>query len=120
MASGQQPEAQPYDPPVTPFLLAVLLATGLLALVPTRRLAARSADGWLVGGYYAALWLVLLVLVLAPPLRRLAVPVALLLAVAPWMDVRAGLARLLGRPARPPRRPPRNVTPPEAGGPLGG
>jgi hypothetical protein len=102
---------------VTPALIALVLATGLLALVPTRRLAQRSASLGLVTGWYLATWALLVGLVLVPPLARVAIPLLLVLVVAPWIDVRAGVDRLLGRPAKVRRPPPRNVTPPEAGGP---
>ena len=102
---------------MTPLLIAIVLVTGLLALVPTWRLAQRSASRWLVTGWYLATWALLVGLVLVPPLRRIAVPLLVVLAVAPWIDVRGAIDRLLGRPRRLRRPPPRNVTPPEAGGP---
>jgi hypothetical protein len=102
---------------VTPALIAVLLATGLLALLPTWRLAQRSTGPWLVATWYLATWVLLVGLFLAPGLARLTIPLLLVLAAAPWIDVRAGVDRLLGRPPRVRRPPPRNVTPPEAGGP---
>ena len=109
------PRIRPYDPPVSPILIAAVLGAGLLALLPTRRLAQRSSDGWVVTGYYMALWLLLIAIVFVPPIRRLAIPLALLIAVAPWLTIRDGLRRVFGlsRPAR--RAPPRNVTPPDGG-----
>ncbi len=102
---------------MTPALIALVLATGLLALVPTRRLAQRSASLGLVTGWYLSTFALLAGLELVPPLARVAIPLLLVLVVAPWIDVRAGIDRLLGRPAKVRRPPPRNVTPPEAGGP---
>jgi hypothetical protein len=102
---------------VTPALIAIILATGLLALLPTSRLAQRSAGPWLVATWYLATWVLLVALFLAPGLARVAIPLLVVLVVGPWIDVRAGIDRLLGRPARVRRPPPRNVTPPEAGGP---
>jgi hypothetical protein len=102
---------------VTPALIALVLATGLLALVPTWRLARRSSSLGLVTGWYLVTWALLAGLVVAPGLARIAIPLLVVLVVAPWMDVRAAIGRLLGRPARVRRPAPRNVTPPEAGGP---
>jgi hypothetical protein len=100
---------------VTPALIAMVLGTGLLALIPVTRLARRDVDRWVVAIYYVALWLLLLAAALVPGVRRLAIPALLVLAVVPWLSVPAAVARLLGRGGR--RQPPRNVTPPEAGGP---
>jgi hypothetical protein len=97
-----------------PIIIAVLLGAGLVALIPTRRLADRTADRWLVLAYYIALWLLLMTIVGAPGLRRFSVPLALLLAIAPFVTFRAGLDRLLGRRGDERRPPPRNVTPPDA------
>ena len=105
---------RPYDPPVTPALIAIVLGTALLALLPTRRLAQRTEDRWIVLAYYLALWMLIAAVALVPGARRLAIPLALLLAILPWLTIRAGLDRLLGRPARVRRPPPRNVTPPDA------
>jgi hypothetical protein len=98
---------------VTPLVIAILLAAGLLALLPTRRLATRTDDRWIVAGWYVALWATLVALALIPSLRRFAIPVALVLAIGPWLTLRAGIERLLGRPPRDVRPPPRNVTPPD-------
>jgi hypothetical protein len=102
---------------VTPALIVLVLVTGLLALVPVWRLAKRSTSVGLITGWYLATWAVLAGLVVAPALARIAIPVLVVLVVAPWIDVRAGIDRLLGRPTRTRRPPPRNVTPPDAGGP---
>jgi hypothetical protein len=102
---------------VTPALIAIVLATGLLALVPTWRLAKRSTSLGVVASWYVATWVLLAGLVVVPGLARIAIPLLVVLAIAPWIDVRAGIDRLLGRPARVRRPPPRNVTPPDAGGP---
>ncbi len=101
---------------MTPELIAVVLGTGLLALVPARRVAERPAAGWTVAAWWVALWLTLIAVIAAPPLRRLAIPLAVVLVVGPWLAIPAPLARLLGGCRRP--APPRNVTPPEAGGPA--
>jgi len=113
-----RPSRCPYDPAVTPALIATVLGTGLLALIPTWRLAQRHAGRWVVAGYFLVVWLLLAVAVVAPGARRVAIPVLLVLAIAPWLTLRAGLDRVLGRRPRDRRPPPRNVTPPEAGGPA--
>jgi hypothetical protein len=100
---------------VTPALVALVLGTGLLALIPTRRLARTTTDRWVIAAYYVVVWLLLVGAVLAPGLRRLAVPLLLVLAIAPWLSLRGAWDRLVGR--RGSRPPPRNVTPPDAGGP---
>ena len=103
---------------MNPLVITILLGTGLLALLPTRRLSQRSSEGWLVALYYLALWALLLLVIAVPPLRRLAIPVLLLLAIAPWLSLPEGIEsvrrRLAGR-----RPPPRNVTPPSEQGPVG-
>ena len=96
---------------MTPLLITIVLGTGLLALLPTRRLAERTRDPWALGAYFVVLWLVLAVVVAVPLLRRLAIPLALALAVAPFVKLRAGIDRLLGRRSAPMRPRPRNVTP---------
>jgi hypothetical protein len=104
---------------MTPFLIAIVLGAGLLALVPTMQLARRTDDRWVLTGYFIGLWLILAALAAVPPVRRFAIPLAIILAIAPWLTLRAGIDRLLGRRPRERRRPPRNVTPPDAG-PGGG
>ena len=102
---------------MTPTLIGLVLVAGMVALVPTWRLAQRSSSVGLLTGWFLATWMLLVGLVVAPPIARIAVPLLVVLAVAPWIDLRAGIARLLGRPAHTRRPPPRNVTPPDAGGP---
>lgn len=104
---------------MTPILIAIVLGTGLLALLPTLRLARRTADGWMLAVYFATLWLTFAAVAGVPGLRRITIPLAIVLAIAPWLTIRAGIDRLLGRPPSERRPPPRNVTPPDAGGPPG-
>ena len=99
---------------MTPILIAIVLGTGLLALLPTRRLAERTRDLWLVGGYFVVLWVTLAVIVAVPTLRRLAIPLAVALSVAPFVTLRGSINRLLGRRSAATAPPPRNVTPPDA------
>lgn len=90
-------------------VLAALLA--LLAVVPTRRLAVRGASNVTVAGYFLVLWLLSLAIVAVPGRSRLLVPVVVILSIVPFVTFRDGLDRLLGRPVREVRPPPRNVTP---------
>ena len=104
--------AAPYDRRVTPLVITIVLGTGLLALLPTRRLSQRAPEGWVLTLYYLVLWGLLLLAVAVPSIRRLAIPVLVLLAVTPWLSLPSGLDRLLGSRLGARRPPPRNVTPP--------
>ena len=95
-------------------LLAALLATALVALIPTRRLFVGGRSTMVTAGYFVILWLLGLLVALGPGRGRLFLPVVLVLYVLPFITWRAGVARLLGRPA-----PPRNVTPPSEADPPG-
>jgi hypothetical protein len=97
---------------ITPALLAAVLVVGVLALAPTRRLFQAGRPPRYVAGYFVALWLLGLVVALAPAAARAAVPLLVLLYVVPFIDWRAGIDRLLGRPPRQVRPPMKNVTPP--------
>jgi hypothetical protein len=101
---------------VSPFLLVAVLVVGLLALAPTRRLYVAGRSPGIVASYFVCLWLLGVLVALAPRLARLVVPVLLVLYIVPFLNWRAGLDRLLGRrgEVRPPMK---NVTPPrdEAG-----
>jgi hypothetical protein len=97
-----------------PGLLALVLVIGLLALIPTRRLA---RHGWTPGSlaaYFVGLWVLGAVTASAPGGARILVPLLLIAWLAPFVTWREGLDRLRGKstPADPP--PPRNVTPPDA------
>jgi hypothetical protein len=107
---------RPYHRPVTLALAVILFAAALVALLPTRRLAERTGDRGILVAYYVAMWLLIAGVVLVPGVRRIGIPIALVLAIAPWVTLRDGVDRLLGRPPREVRRPPRNVTPPGADG----
>ena len=101
----------PYDHQVlSPGLLAVLLVTALLALFPARRRYLSGHPTIVVGAYFGLLWLLGVLIALGPGRTRLFLPLILVLYLVPFLTLRAGLERLLGR--RPPPPPPRNVTPP--------
>jgi hypothetical protein len=96
-----------------PGLLLLVLVLGLMALIPTRRLA---RHGWTPGSlaaYFVAVWILGAVAASAPSGARILVPLLLVAWLAPFVTWREGLDRLRGRttPAEP--LPPRNVTPPD-------
>jgi hypothetical protein len=99
-----------------PALLAIVLATGLLALVPTRRVFLAGWSQAAVAAYFLALWVGSAAIALAPGGARFLVPIVLVAYLAPFVTLRAGVDRLLGRP-RPPA--PRNVTPQDGPGDAG-
>jgi hypothetical protein len=104
------PSSVPFLPPA---LVAAILVLALLALIPTRRLFQRRASGGLVAAYFLALWLLGLAMVATGARARILVPVIVVLAVLPYVHLRDGIDRLLGRPPRPVAPPVKNVTPPE-------
>lgn len=96
-----------------PAVLALVLVLGLLALIPTRRLA---RHGWTAGSlaaYFIALWVLGAVAASAPGGGRILVPLVLVVWLAPFVTWRDGLDRLRGRATPAERVPPRNVTPPD-------
>jgi hypothetical protein len=98
---------------VPPQLLALALVLGVLALMPTRRLAQLGWSPGSLAAYYVALWLLAIVAATAGGLGRLLVPLVLVVWLVPFLDWRQGLGRLLGQPPREPERPIRDVTPPD-------
>jgi hypothetical protein len=100
-------------PLLPPALIAAVLVLALLALIPTRRLFRRGASAGAVAGYFLSIWMLGLLILAVPGRARLLLPIVLVLAVVPYINVREGIDRLLGRPPRPPRPPMKNVTPPE-------
>jgi hypothetical protein len=91
---------------VPPTLLAVMLAAALLTLIPARRMHVAGWSSATTAGWYAALWL-LSVLVLAVPGRtRFLVPVILAAWILPFVLPKAVVDRFVrrrsqGRAARP-------------------
>jgi hypothetical protein len=106
---------------VPPFTLAIGLAVAGLVLIPTRRL---HLGGWsrdALTAYFLVVWLLGMTVALIPAPTRFLLPVLLIAYLAPFVTLRAGLARLLGRPSvqppgEPDRPPMKNVTPPDADG----
>jgi hypothetical protein len=96
-----------------PGILAVLLATGLLALIPARRLYLAGHPTTVIAAYFGILWALGGLIALGPGRSRLFVPLILVLYLVPFISWRAGLDRLLGLLQRSDRAgAPRNVTPP--------
>lgn len=93
--------------------MAAILVLALLALIPTRRLFQRGASSGVVAAYFLALWLLGLAMVATGGRARILVPVIIVLAVLPYVRIRDGIDRLLGRPPRPTPPPIKNVTPPD-------
>jgi hypothetical protein len=96
---------------VPPSILAVLLVTAMLALIPARRLYVAGQPRIVVGAYFGVVWLLGALIALGPARSRLFVPLILVLYLVPFVTWRAGIERLLGR-TPPPSGAPRNVTPP--------
>jgi hypothetical protein len=101
---------------IPPFILVATLVVGLLALAPTRRLYVAGRSPGIIASYFVSLWLLGVLVALAPRLARLVLPILVVLYIVPFLDWRTGLDRLLGR-RREVRPPMKNVTPPrdEAG-----
>jgi hypothetical protein len=96
-----------------PGILAVLLVTALLALIPARRLYLAGHPAIVIGAYFAVLWVLGALIAFGPGRSRLFVPLILVLYLVPFITWRAGFDRLLGRVQRSDRAgAPRNVTPP--------
>jgi len=106
----------------TAILLVGLVA--LLVLIPTRRLQLAGWKRETLTTYYLAVWLLGSVVAAMPAPARFLVPILIVAYLAPFVTVRDGIDRLLGRPrgsgpgpgsvggpTEP--RPMKDVTPPE-------
>jgi hypothetical protein len=114
-ALGRRSTRGPYDPRVlSPTLIAAILIVGVISLPPARRLFDAGRSTSTVATWFFALWVLGVLVVLAPVSARFAVPVLVVLYVLPFVNWRRGIARLFGRPSPEVRPPPRNVTPPGA------
>jgi hypothetical protein len=99
-------------PGMSPALIALVLVTALLSLVPARRLHLAGWSQAVVAGYFVALWVASVAVAWAPGATRLLVPIVIVAYLAPFVTLRAGLDRLRGGP-RPPG--PRRISPPDDG-----
>jgi hypothetical protein len=97
---------------VNPGLIAILLVTGLMALLPVWRL---RVAGWSTGALATA-WIVytlgILVVLRLPGTARLLLPIVVVAYVAPFIAGPERLNRVLGK-RTPPAPPVKNVTPPD-------
>ena len=92
---------------MSPGTLLLVGLVALLVLIPTRRL---YLAGWQRQGltlYFLGLWLLGALVAAVPAPARFIIPILLVAYLAPFVTVRDGLDRLLGRP-------------PRAGGSVGG
>lgn len=113
-------------PSMSPTTIALIGLVALLILIPTRRL---QLAGWRresLTAYFLTVWLLGVVVAALPSPARFLIPLLLVAYLAPFVTVRDGLARLLGRPrsgrgsddgAPVEERPPiKDVTPPDERG----
>jgi hypothetical protein len=94
-----------------PWLLALALVLGLVMLVPARRLRAAGLDPATIGAYAVLVWTLAMLVAIRPFGTRILVPVLLLAYLAPFLAPPETIARLFRR--REPRRPIKDVTPPD-------
>lgn len=103
---------------MSPTTIALVGLVALLVLIPTRRL---QLAGWRresLTAYFLAVWLLGALVAAMPAPARFLVPILIVAYLAPFVTLRDGLDRLLGRPRsgggdvaeHPPIR---DVTPPE-------
>ncbi len=83
--------------------VALVIAIGLLVLIPTRRLFIAGWSGRALGAYFFGLVaLGVVVAELRAPARFL-IPLLVVAYIAPFVTARDGVRRLFGRPPRDPR-----------------
>lgn len=108
---------KPYDRAVnlSPALLALGLALGLIVLLPARRLLLAGLTGRSIGLYALTLWILGVLVAIRPGATRLLIPILLIAYVAPFVAAPERMARVLRRGGRgdPPPPPIKDVTPPE-------
>lgn len=83
---------------MSPTTIALVGLVALLVLIPTRRL---QLAGWRresLATYYLAVWLLGAVVAAMPSPARFLIPLLLVAYLAPFVTLRDGLDRLLGRP----------------------
>lgn len=73
---------------VPPSLIAIVLLTALLALLPTRRLYRAGWSQGLVSSYYVALWSAASVVAWAPGPARFLAPIVVIAWLAPFVVLR--------------------------------
>ena len=107
---------------MSPATLLLVGLVALLVLIPTRRLQLAGWKREALTTYYLAVWLLGFVVAALPAPARFLLPILIVAYLAPFVTVRDGFDRLLGRPRRPgpgsvggptEPRPMKDVTPPE-------
>lgn len=116
-----RPDARPYHRAMPlEILFVVLVVAAVVVAVPVRRLMLDGFSRWAIVGYAALILFLALAVTEARPLARVLLPILGLAYIAPFLTIRGGLDRLLGRrrpvvhvtPVVPPAiEPPRDVTP---------
>ena len=96
-----------------PWLLALGLVLGLMALLPARRLQLAGLTTRAIGLYALAIWLMGLLLAIRPVGARFLIPILVLAYIAPFVAAPERVGRFLrrGQPLDPPRPPIKDVTP---------
>lgn len=96
-----------------PWLLALALVSGLLVLIPARRLQLAGMSPRVIALYALALWIVAMILAVRPTGTRILVPVLLIGYIAPFVAAPDRVRRAIGRGRQPPddRPPMKDVTP---------
>jgi hypothetical protein len=74
---------------VPPSLLAIILISALLALLPTRRLYHAGHSQRLLTIYFMAVWVVSIAVAWAPGATRLIVPILVVAWLAPFVTLRS-------------------------------
>lgn len=98
---------------VPPWLIAVALVAGLLALLPARRLQLSGYSGRVVGLYVLGMWLAAMTLAVQPAAARILVPFLLVAYIAPFVAGPDRARQVLRRPPGGGRPPMKDVTPPD-------
>ena len=105
---------------MSPTTIALVGLVALLVLLPTRRLQLAGWSRQSLTAYFLGLWLLGSLVAALPSPARFLIPLVIVIYIAPFVTLRDGINRLLGRPPRPPvqdvpAEPPpiKNVTPPE-------
>jgi hypothetical protein len=98
---------------VGPLTIALAILTALLALIPARRLALAGIAPRAIGTYVLVVWVLAMLIALLRGPASFLVPFLLVLYLAPFVTLRAGIDALRVRlgPPRDPDRPIRDVTP---------
>ena len=102
-----------------PWLLALGLVIALLVLIPAKRLQLAGLASRTIGLYALTLWVLAMVVAIAPTATRVVIPMLLVAYIAPFVVAPEAIGRIArrGPPPDPPRPPVKNVTPPDDGGP---